>query len=122
MINLTKGNTDRIIVTLKEKTPLVISYFKFIFTHRITQDVVNVWLENGSATDRFQDFYIVTNTYFENENEGMYSYNVYGCATMGGTPNTPSLETGYMYLHPSAVFEPTKYNEQSNNFVTYNGE
>jgi hypothetical protein len=121
MINLTKGNTNTIIVTLKEKTPLVISYFKFIFTHRITQNVVNVWLTNTSTTNRYQRFSIVTNTYFENEDCGMYSYDVYGCATIGGTPNTPSLETGYMYLHPSVEFEPTKYNEQSNNFVTYNG-
>jgi hypothetical protein len=82
---------------------------------------VNVWLTNTSTTFRFEEFSIVTNTYFENENEGMWTYDVYGCATLGGTPNTPRLETGYMYLHPSVEFEPTKYNEQSNNFVIYNG-
>lgn len=121
MINLTKGNTNTIIVTLKEKTPLVILYFKFIFTNRITQNVVNVWLTNTSTTNRYQKFSIVTNTYLANEDDGLYTYNVYGCASLGGTPNTPLLESGYMYLHPSVEFDPVKYNEQSNQFITYNG-
>ena len=121
MINLKKGNTDTIIVTLKEKTPLVIVYFKFIFTNRITQEIVNVWLTNISTTDRYQKFSIVTNTYFANGNIGLWSYDVYGCASIGGTPNTPLLESGYMNLNPSSDFAPTSYNEQSNQFKTYNG-
>lgn len=121
MINLKKGNTDTIIVTPKEKTSLVIIYFKFIFTNRITQDIVNVWLTNISPTDRYQKFSIVTSTYFTNGNVGLWSYEVYGCASLGGTPNTPLLENGYMNLNPSTDFVPTSYNEQSNQFKTYNG-
>jgi hypothetical protein len=29
------------------------------------------------------------------------------------------VEEGFMYLNPSTAFEPTKYEEQNNNFVTY---
>jgi hypothetical protein len=121
MINLKKGNTDTILVTSKEMTTLAITIFKFIFTNRITQDEVSVWLTNTSTTDRYQKFSIVTSTYFANENEGLWSYEVYGSASIGGVPTTPILETGYMNLNPSTEFAPTSYSEQSNQFKTYNG-
>lgn len=121
MINLKKGNTDTIIVTSKENTLLDITYYKFIFTNRITQDEVALWLTNISTTDRYQKFSIVTNTYFENENTGLWTYEVYGSASLGGVPTTPILESGYMNLNPSTDFAPTSYSEQSNQFKTYNG-
>jgi len=121
MINLKKGNTDTIIVTTKENTSLAITYFKFIFTNRITQDEVSLWLTNISTTNRYQKFSIVTNTYFLNEDTGLWSYEIYGSASLGGVPTTPILESGYMNLNPATDFAPTSYSEQSNQFKTYNG-
>jgi len=121
MINLKKGNTDTIIVTSKEMTSLAITIFKFIFTNRITQDEVALWLTNTSTTDRYQRFSIVTNTYFLNEDTGLWTYEIYGSASIGGVPTTPILETGYMNLNPATNFAPEYYSEQSNQFKTYNG-
>ena len=121
MINLKKGNTDSIIVTPKENTLLDITYYKFIFTNRITQDEVSVWLTNTSTTERYQEFSIVVDDYFLDENVGLWSYEVYGSASIGGVPTTPILETGYMNLNPATDFAPTSYSEQSNQFKTYNG-
>lgn len=121
MILLTRNTTNYIYVTPAENTALVITIFKFIFTNRITKDVVEYWDTNASATDRYQVFNIDVDTEFVGKDNGFWDYQIYGCATIGGTPNTPLLESGYMYLQNNTQFAPDKYNGQSNTFVTYNG-
>jgi hypothetical protein len=121
MINLTLGNTNTIIVTPKENTSLNFIYYKIVFTNRITKDVINFWFTDTSTTNRYQKCTIIVNNFFANFDTGFYDYVIYGCATSGGTPNSPVLESGYMVLHPSTEFAPTNYNEQSNTFITYNG-
>jgi hypothetical protein len=121
MIILQKGNTETIYVTPKENTELNFEHYKIVFTNRITKDIVEYWFTDISTTERYQSANIVVNTYFQNEDEGFWTYEIYGTATFGGTPNSPILESGFMYLYPTTAFNPTKYNEQSNSFVTYNG-
>lgn len=121
MILLTRNINNYIYVTPSENTELVITIFKFIFTNRITKDVKEVWKTNNSTTKRYQVFSINVNTEFANLDNGFWDYKIYGCATIGGTPNTPLLESGYMYLQNNTEFAPDKYNGQSNTFVTYNG-
>lgn len=121
MILLTKGNTDIIYVTPRENTSLVFQHYKIVFTNRTTTDVVEYWFTDVSTTERYQSASIVVNTYFQNEVEGFWTYAIYGTATFGGTPNSPVLETGLMYLKPATNYEPTKYDEQDNTFKTYNG-
>jgi len=121
MILLTRNTTNYIYVTPSENTDLVRTIFKFIFTNRVTKDIKEVWKTNNSITERYQVFSINVNTEFANLDNGFYDYQIYGCATIGGTPNTPLLESGFMYLRNNTAFVPDKYNGQSNTFVTYNG-
>lgn len=121
MINLTKGNTESIIVTPLENSATNYSIFYFKFTSRITQDEVECWLTNTSTTNRYQEFSIVVNDFFLNEIEGFYTYEIYG-ANNGSTYVNVLLETGYMHLHPTTNFEPTTYNDQINTFKVYNGQ
>lgn len=121
MINLTKGNTESIIVTPLENSATTYSIFYFKFTSRITQDEVECWLTNTSTTERYQQFSLVVNSKFANEVEGFYTYEIYG-AINGSTYVNVLLETGYMHLHPTTNFEPTTYNDQINTFKVYNGQ
>jgi hypothetical protein len=121
MILLTRNTINYIYVTPSENTGLVITIFKFIFTNRVTKDVKEIWKTNNSTTNRYQLFSINVDTEFLNLDNGFWDYKIYGCATIGGTPNTPLLESGYMYLQNNTTFAPDKYNGQSNTFVTYNG-
>jgi len=121
MILLTRNTTNYIYVTPSENTELVITIFKFIFTNRVTKDVKEIWKTNISTTERYQKFSINVNTEFTTLDNGFWDYKIYGCASIGGTPNTPLLESGFMYLRSSTEFAPDEYNGQSNTFVTYNG-
>ena len=122
MINLYLNNsTNSFYVTPLENTNLIFTIFKFIFTNRATNDEVELWVTNQSSTYRYQKFIINVNTYFANKDLGLWGYEVYGCASIGGTPNSPVLETGYMNLHSDITFEPIEYNQQNSTFVTYNG-
>lgn len=121
MILLTRNTTNYIYVTPSENTSLVITIFKFIFTNRITKDIVEFWDTNESTTERYQKFTIDVDTEFADLDNGFWDYKIYGCASIGGTPNTPLLESGFMYLRSNTEFTPDEYNGQSNTFVTYNG-
>ena len=119
MIILTKNITSKIFCTPLENTTNSLTIFKFVFTNRITKDIVNFWGTNISTTKRYQLFEIVVNTYFTNYDTGMWDYIIYGASTIGGMPTTDSLENGYMYLKNNDTFIPESYNGQSNTFVTY---
>ena len=68
---------------------------------------------------RYQQFEIDTED-FENEDTGFWTYEIYE-ADVNDEPTGSVLESGYMYLNPEIAFEPTKYDEQNNSFITYNG-
>ena len=120
MIILTKGNVEQVYCTPLENADSVFSTFYFKFTNRITQSVVEYTSDNTSLFDRYQQFDINTNA-FENENTGFWTYEIKQWDENNAEPVGPVLESGFMYLNPTDTFEPTKYDEQNNSFITYNG-
>ena len=123
MIHLTKGQTQTVFFNASQNCVLTNPFFLFVFTNRVTQDVVKFVATNTSLTLRYDKFSLVVNTRFATSEEGFWTYQVYEQASSTNTniSGLNNVENGYMYLHPSTTFAPTEYNEQSNNFVTYNG-
>jgi hypothetical protein len=123
MIILTKGETKNIYFTGSESAILSNPYFLFIFTNRITQEVVKFVVTNESTTLRYDVFELDVDQYFLNSETGFWTYQVYEQASSSNLNPTGlnEVENGYMYLNSAIVFEPTTYNEQDNSFITYNG-
>lgn len=123
MIHLKKGITQNVFFNASQNCVLTNPFFLFVFTNRITQDVVKFVATNTSTTLRYNKFSLVTNTRFQTAEEGFWTYQVYEQASSSNTNITGlnNVENGFMYLRPSTTFEPTEYDKQSNNFVTYNG-
>jgi hypothetical protein len=120
MINLTKGLTQTIYFTGTEKATISNPFFLFVFIHRVTLDVVKLMATNQSITGRYDKFAFTVNNFFDLKEEGFYSYSIYQKVLVTDfTVAGVVVEEGYMYLNPSTAFEPTKYEEQNNNFVTY---
>jgi hypothetical protein len=120
MINLTKGLTETIYFTGTEKATIDNPFFLFVFIHRITLDVVKLMATNQSITGRYDKFAFTVNNFFDLKEEGFWSYSIYQKVLVTDfTVAGVVVEDGYMYLNPSTAFEPTKYEEQNNNFVTY---
>ena len=123
MIYLTKGATSQIILTLKEKQTLSAPNYLFVFTHRGSNIEVKFVILNAADTsafkDRFNQFSIVTNTYFGTQDSGEWEYQIY---EQTSTTNTnPSLatgivETGIMRLSESTSFTYTKH-QPNNTFI-----
>ena len=109
MIYLTKGETNNIILTLTEKQLLTNPNYLFIFTNRSSNCEIKFIKLNATDTslfkERFNEFSIVTNTYFKNELEGQYTYEVYEQASTTNIDITGlnKLETGIMWLTGSTV-------------------
>ena len=109
MIHLTKGETNTIVLTLTEKQLLVNPNYLFVFTNRSSNLVVNFVKLNATDTslykDRFNEFSIVTNTYFKNALEGQYTYEIYEQVSTSNLDITGlnKLETGIMWLSGSTL-------------------
>ena len=123
MIYLTKGQTNSIILTLKEKQTLTNPNYLFVFTHRgsnIIRSFVLLQAANISAfKERYDEFSIVTNTYFTNYDSGEWEYEIYEQASTSNTnPSlaTSKLETGIMRLDEATDFTYTKY-QPNNTFI-----
>jgi len=123
MIVITKGEYKNIYFTGTESALLSNPYFLFIFTNRVTQEVVKFVVTNTSATLRYDVFTLDVDSIFLNSETGMWTYQIYEQLSSTNTDPTGlnMVEDGYMYLNSAIVFEPTTYNEQSNTFITYNG-
>ena len=120
MINLTKGLTETIYFTATEKATIDNPFFLFVFIHRVTLDVVKIMGTNDSITGRYDSFAITVNNYFDLKEQGFWEYTIYQkTSNTDFEINGLILEEGFMYLNPAIPFEPTKYEEQNNNFVTY---
>ena len=109
MIHLYKGQTNRVILTLTENQTLAYPNYLFVFTNRSTNWVKSFVLSNdldlSFFKDRYNEFEIVTNTYFKRALAGQYTYEVYE-QTSGTNTNTTDLtllETGIMELHDEEV-------------------
>jgi hypothetical protein len=123
MIVLTKGETKNIYFTGSESAILTDPYFLFIFTNRITQEVVKFVATNESTTLRYDVFELDVDQYFEDAETGFWTYQVYEQASSSNLnpAGLNQVEDGYMYLNSAITFEPTTYDEQDNSFITYNG-
>lgn len=116
MIRLTKGATSTIICTLAEKQTIVDANFLFVFTSRMTNEQVKFVLVSAADLStnktRWNEFSIVTNTYFANYQEGWYNYEVY---EQESTSNTDSdgltlVEAGEMFLTDGQEVDTTEFN------------
>jgi hypothetical protein len=124
MIHLTKGQTTKIIVTLKEKQTLSAPNYLFFFKSRSTDKTkAFVILNNADLSnykDRFNAFNIVTNSHFSNYDSGEYTYAIYEqTSTTNLIPAnaTGLLEVGQMSLKNATEFEFTTYNQTNNTFI-----
>jgi len=105
MIQLTKGATQFMYLTLTEKELLTNPNYLFIFTNRSSNVEVKFVLLNASDVslfkDRYNKFSLVTNTYFGSSLIGQYDYQVY--EQVSTTNTNPSglnmLESGIMMLN-----------------------
>ena len=123
MIYLTKGSTSQIILTLKEKQTLSAPNYLFVFTHRGSNIEVKFVILNAADTsafkDRFNQFSIVTNTYFGTQDSGEWEYQIYeqNSTTNTNPANATGLiETGIMRLSESTSFTYTKH-QPNNTFI-----
>jgi hypothetical protein len=120
MINITKGLTETIYFTGTEKATIANPFFLFVFIHRVTGDVVKLMATNQSITGRYDSFAFTVNNYFDLKEDGFWGYTIHQKVSSSDlTVSGLILEEGYMFLNPATPFEPTKYEEQNNNFVTY---
>jgi hypothetical protein len=104
MIHLTKGETNTIVLTLTEKQLLTNPNYLFVFTNRSSNEVISFVKLNATDTslykDRFNEFSIVTNTYFNTALNGQYTYEIYEQVSTSNINPTGlnKLETGIMWL------------------------
>lgn len=123
MIHLTKGQTEKVILTLKEKQTLSGANFLFYFTSRVTdQNVAFVVLGSSDLSgykDRYNAFNIVVNTHFANVPSGEFNYSIYEQASSSNLDPalaTGLVESGQMSLKNSTEFEFTTYNQTNNTY------
>lgn len=109
MIQLTKGQTQYIYLTLTEKQLLQSPNYLFVFTNRSSnQQVKFVKLNNTDVSqykDRYNKFEIVVNTYFGSSLNGQWDYQVYEQTSPTNTNSAGLnlLESGIMMLNQSAT-------------------
>jgi hypothetical protein len=119
MIYLTKGATSQIILTLKEKQTLSAPNYLFYFKSRGTNKEVKFVILNNQDTsaykDRFNQFSLVTNTYFENYQDGEWDYIIYeqtSTSNLNPALATGVVEKGIMRLDTiNGVLEVNIFNE-----------
>ena len=113
MIRLTKGQTQNIILTLTEKQLLTNPNYLFVFENRSTNTEIKfIKLNNTDISgykERFNEFSIVVNDYFDCSLNGQYSYSVYeqASSTNKNTTGLNLLESGIMELSGTTI----SYNE-----------
>ena len=113
MIQLTKGATQFMYLTLTEKELLTNPNYLFVFTSRSTNTQVKFVLLNGADVslfkDRYNKFSLTTNTYFNTSLIGQYTYEVYEQASTTNTnpAGLNMLESGKMMLNEAATIYTT---------------
>ena len=120
MIQMTKGATHNIILTLTEKATTASPIFLFVFTNRSSNEEIK--FIKASDTDispykeRYDKFVIVTNTYFAFSLEGQYTYNVYQNTNFTNLDPTGLvlLENGIMEL---SGLPPMEYTQHTTNDI-----
>jgi hypothetical protein len=109
VIRLIKGQTQNIILTLTEKQLLTSPNYLFIFENRSTNtDIKFVKLNNtdiSSYKERYNEFTIVVNSYFNTSLNGQYTYTIYEQTNTTNTDPTGLnlLESGIMELEGTTI-------------------
>jgi hypothetical protein len=109
VIRLTKGETQNIILTLTEKQLLTSPNYLFVFENRSTNTYVKfVKLNNTDISaykERFNEFSIVVNSYFNTSLNGQYTYTIYEQTSTTNTDPTGLnlLESGIMELEGTTI-------------------
>lgn len=124
MIHLTKGATETVIFTLKEKQTLTTPNYLFVFENRSTKNVIKfVKLASDNTStykDRFDKFSIKVNNYFSREDSGEWLYYIYEQASatnINSESATGLLEEGIMRLNESDDYSFTEYSTD-NTYIT----
>jgi len=119
MINITKGQSNTVFLTLSEMQTSPSSYYYILFTNRATKTEKILYLTNISTKSSYQKF-TINGSSFEGADTGLWSYEARESNIdediIGGV-----LEAGYMDLKNASSFQPSSYNEQLNTYKTYNG-
>lgn len=118
--NINSPITNVVYLTLAEMQDVKTTYYQLKFVHRITQQEIIVYAQDISTKTNIQKFNI-SSALFNNVELGFYTYYVKGANNNGTAPVGDVIETGYMVLENFNTFTPTKYNQQSKQFKTYNG-
>jgi hypothetical protein len=109
VIRLIKGQTQNIILTLTEKQLLTSPNYLFIFENRRTNtDIKFVRLNNTDISaykERYNEFTIVVNSFFNTALNGQYTYTIYEQTSTTNTNPTGLnlLETGIMELEGTTI-------------------
>ena len=105
MIQLTKGQTQFIYLTLTEKQTISSPNYLFTFKNRSTNTEVKFVLLNNADTslykDRYNKFSIKVDKYFSGKPRGQWNYNVYQQTSASNIDPTglTLLESGIMWLN-----------------------
>jgi len=127
MIQLIKGQSKDVIVTLTELTTIANAYYLFVFTHETTKEVINVIKNSNSDLSQFKYRYnkfTFASGLFANASIGKYTYSVFEQLSSSNTNITGLnlIESGKMDLNVSAT-PVDVFNEYSapTTFRTYAG-
>jgi hypothetical protein len=112
VIQLTKGTTANVILTLTEKQLIAAPNYLFVFTNRTTNYDVKFILVNAKDLslykERFNKFSIKVDSYFSNKLNGQWDYFVYEQTSSQNTDVTGLnlLESGVMILsEPETIYK-----------------
>ena len=121
MIRLTKGQTNSVYLTLKEKQTVVDANFLCVFQSRSTNEKIKFVLVNSADQsnykNRYNEFNIVVNTHFGSKEEGWYKYTIYEQASPSNLVEANAgavVETGLMFLSDNEEPTTTKYDNPTN--------
>lgn len=111
MIQLSKGTTANVILTLTEKQLLSAPNYLFVFTNRTTNYDVKFILTNAKDLslykERFNKFSIKVDSFFSTKLNGQWGYSVYEQTSTQNTDVTGLnlLESGVMILsEPETIY------------------
>lgn len=112
------------ILTLAEKQTITDANFLFVFTSRITNEEVKFVLVTSSDVstnkERWNEFAIVVNTYFNTFSEGWFLYEIYEQESTTNTDPTglTMVESGVAFLTDNSEPTITQY-DNAVTFKTY---
>jgi hypothetical protein len=112
---INKGQSNKFVVTLKEKQTLTNPYFLFEFTNKVERNPIYVILTDVSGfPDRFNQFNIVEGTTVNLTEEGEWDYRVFEQLSNSNlnpslSDNKVPLEVGMLYVKGTPTITKKQY-------------